>query len=266
MNVEKARNQKHDINKISDQDLAAMRKENPQQFDKIVLGRENPVSDPEAVVNNVIDRAIQKLEEENGIKVDEKRIKKFKAKLSPALSKLDPEYLKGQSDIISSEIQQALYDQKSIGYYFGRNFSVSTSNLATISDNLTAQNQERSDAFGVSTIRSSLMSLASTNTQMEERLSELAVEKAREVKYTASSISSEQLLEMRKENPARFDRIVLGTKQKSVGVVREQEVARGNLVQQARAIGDLPDVRLAKAKATQQQLPLQQRSSGRLER
>ncbi|MDP5020916.1 MAG: hypothetical protein NWP91_04205, partial [Rickettsiaceae bacterium] len=90
LNIEKAANLKQDITNISDQDLVTMRKENPQQFDDIFLNRKNTVSDSQKVVDEVINEAIHKLEEQNGVKVDKDRAQKFKEQLSPALSKLDP--------------------------------------------------------------------------------------------------------------------------------------------------------------------------------
>ena len=91
------------------------------QFDKIVLGRDNPVKEPKAaIIDGIIKGAIDKLKEENGVKLTPEREdylkKKFKKELSPALSKLDPEYLKTHSQTISSDIQKELYENKSTGY------------------------------------------------------------------------------------------------------------------------------------------------------
>lgn len=215
LEVEKAKAVRYDVNKLSDKDLAQMRKENPVQFDKIVLGRDNPIKEPKAaIIDGIIKSAIDKLKEENGVSLTEERQKylkdKFTQELSPALSKLDPEYLQTHSKTISSDIQKELYENKSTGYRFGMAFSVSTESLDIISGGITAKNQQRSNEFEVSTVRSALMTLHPTNTEFEGRLTELAVEKAKATKFKASAITSEDLLAMRKENPARFDKVILG--------------------------------------------------------
>jgi len=135
LEVEKAKASKYNVNKLSDRDLAQMRKENPVQFDKIVLGRDNPVQEPKtAIIDKIINDAIDKLKKENRVSLTEEREKylkdKFTKELSPALSKLDPEYLQTHSKTISSDIQKELYENKSTGYRFGMAFSVSTENLA----------------------------------------------------------------------------------------------------------------------------------------
>lgn len=89
-------------------------------------------------------------------------------------------------------------------------FSVSTESLSFISGGITAKNQQRSNEFEVSTIRSVLMTLHPTNTEFEGRLTNLAIEKAKATKFKASAITGENLLPMREENPARFDKVVLG--------------------------------------------------------
>jgi hypothetical protein len=185
------------------------------QFDKIVLGRDNPVKEPKAaIIDGIIKGAIDKLKEENGVKLTPEREdylkKKFKKELSPALSKLDPEYLKTHSQTISSDIQKELYENKSTGYRFGMAFSVSTESLSFISDGITAKNQQRSNELVISTIRSALTTSYPSNTEFEGRLTNLAVEKAKATKFKAAAITSEDLLAMRKENPARFDKVVLG--------------------------------------------------------
>ncbi|HJK88563.1 MAG: hypothetical protein LF888_01485 [Candidatus Megaira endosymbiont of Mesostigma viride] len=215
LEVEKAKASRYDVNKLSDRDLAQMRKENPVQFDKIVLGRDNPVKEPKAaIIDGIIKGAIDKLKEENGVKLTPEREdylkKKFKKELSPALSKLDPEYLKTHSQTISSDIQKELYENKSTGYRFGMAFSVSTESLSFISDGITAKNQQRSNELVISTIRSALTTSYPSNTEFEGRLTNLAVEKAKATKFKAAAITSEDLLAMRKENPARFDKVVLG--------------------------------------------------------
>lgn len=216
LEVEKAKASRYDVNKLSDRDLAQMRKENPVQFDKIVLGRDNPTKEePKAtIIDKIISEAIDNLKKENGVSLTPEREKylknKFTKELSPALSKLDPEYLKTHSQTISSDIQKELYDNKSTGYRFGMAFSVSTESLSSISGGITAKNQQRSNEFEVSTIRSALATLQPSNSQFEGRLTDLAVEKAKETKFKASAITGENLLAMRKENPARFDKVVLG--------------------------------------------------------
>jgi hypothetical protein len=215
LEVEKAKSVRYDVNKLSDKDLAQMRKENPVQFDKTVLGRDNPVKEPkEAIIDKIISEAIDNLKKENGVSLKPEREKylkdKFTQELSPALSKLDPEYLKKESQAISRDLQKELYDNKSTGYRFGMAFSVSTKSLSSISGGITAKNQQRSNEFEVSTIRSALTTLQPSNTQFEGRLTDLAVEKAKATKFKASAITGENLLAMRKENPARFDKVVLG--------------------------------------------------------
>ena len=170
LEVEKAKASKYNVNKLSDRDLAQMRKENPVQFDKIVLGRDNPVQEPKtAIIDKIINDAIDKLKKENRVSLTEEREKylkdKFTKELSPALSKLDPEYLQTHSKTISSDIQKELYENKSTGYRFGMAFSVSTENLAIISDGITAKNQQRSNELEVSTIRTALTTSYPSNTE-----------------------------------------------------------------------------------------------------
>lgn len=235
LEVEKAKASKYNVNKLSDRDLAQMRKENPVQFDKIVLGRDNPVQEPKtAIIDKIINDAIDKLKKENRVSLTEEREKylkdKFTKELSPALSKLDPEYLQTYSKTISSDIQKELYENKSTGYRFGMAFSVSTENLAIISDGITAKNQQKSNELEVSTIRTALTTSYPSNTEFEKRLTALAVEKAKETKFKASVITSEDLLAMRKENPARFDTVVLGVGKEKTPTGKAQtpiDVAKG---------------------------------------
>lgn len=235
LEVEKAKASKYNVNKLSDRDLAQMRKENPVQFDKIVLGRDNPVQEPKtAIIDKIINDAIDKLKKENRVSLTEEREKylkdKFTKELSPALSKLDPEYLQTHSKTISSDIQKELYENKSTGYRFGMAFSVSTENLAIISGGITAKNQQRSNELEVSTIRTALTTSYPSNTEFEKRLTALAVEKAKETKFKASVITSEDLLAMRKENPARFDTVVLGVGKEKTPTGKAQtpiDVAKG---------------------------------------
>lgn len=235
LEVEKAKASKYNVNKLSDRDLAQMRKENPVQFDKIVLGRDNPVQEPKtAIIDKIINDAIDKLKKENRVSLTEEREKylkdKFTKELSPALSKLDPEYLQTHSKTISSDIQKELYENKSTGYRFGMAFSVSTENLAIISNGITAKNQQKSNKLEVSTIRTALTTSYPSNTEFEKRLTALAVEKAKETKFKASVITSEDLLAMRKENPARFDTVVLGVGKEKTPTGKAQtpiDVAKG---------------------------------------
>ncbi|MFK7968164.1 MAG: hypothetical protein AB8B68_03270 [Rickettsiaceae bacterium] len=200
LGVEKAKALKYDVNSIPDQDLVQMRKENPVQFDKVVFGQDNPIKNPQEVINSVIDKTFDKLKKESGVKLSpakEAHLKeKFTKQLTPSLSKLDPEYLKGQSDIISSNIQKELYKNKSIGYRFGKEFSVSTASLVTVSNSISAENQERSNQFEVKKVQSSLVSLGASNTQFEQRLTDLAVAKAKEVVFSKKDMNAEKLLEM----------------------------------------------------------------------
>ena len=248
LEVEKAKASRYDVNKLSDRDLAQMRKENPVQFDKIVLGRDNPVKEPKAaIIDGIIKGAIDKLKEENGVKLTPEREdylkKKFKKELSPALSKLDPEYLKTHSQTISSEIQKELYDNKSTGYRFGMAFSVSTESLSSISGGITAKNQQRSNEFEVSTIRSALTTLQPSNTQFEGRLTDLAVEKAKETKFKASAITGENLLAMRKENPARFDKVVLGVGKERTPIDLAKTIGAGVREKEKEALSHPPTPR-----------------------
>ena len=109
-------------------------------------------------------------------------------------------------------------------------FSVSTESLAIISGGITAKNQQRSNEFEVSTIRTALTTSYPSNTEFEKRLTALAVEKAKETKFKASVITSEDLLAMRKENPARFDTVVLGVGKEKTPTGKAQtpiDVAKG---------------------------------------
>jgi len=242
LEVEKAKAVRYNVNKLSDQDLAQMRKENPVQFDKTVLGRDNPVKEPkEAIIDKIISEAIDNLKKENRVSLTPEREKylkdKFTQELSPALSKLDPEYLQTNSKKISSDLQKELYENKSSGYRFGMAFSVSTESLATISDGITAKNQKESDALEVSTIRSALMTLHPTNTEFEGRLTNLAVEKAKATKFKASAITGEDLLAMRKENPARFDKVVLGVEKERTPIDLAKDIgAKVNKAKQEEAL------------------------------
>lgn len=236
LEVEKAKASRYDVNKLSDHDLAKMRKENPVQFDKIVLGRDNPTKEKSkaTIIDGIINDAIGKLKEENGVKLTPEREdylkKKFTKELSPSLSKLDPEYLQTHSKTISSDIQKELYENKSTGYRFGMAFSVSTESLSFISGGITAKHQQRSNELEVSTIRTALTTSYPSNTEFEGRLTNLAVEKAKATKFKAAAITSEDLLAMRKENPARFDKVVLGVGKEKTPTGKAQtpiDVAKG---------------------------------------
>jgi len=77
LEVEKAKAVRYDVNKLSDKDLAQMRKENPVQFDKIVLGRDNPTKEKSkaTIIDGIINDAIGKLKEENGVSLTPEREK-----------------------------------------------------------------------------------------------------------------------------------------------------------------------------------------------
>ena len=235
LGVEKAKASKYDVNLISDQDLAQMRKENPVQFDKVVFGKDNPVKNPKEVIDSVIDQAVDKLKTENGVKLSPEKEAdlrvKFKKELTPALSKLDPEYLKKQTDIISSNIQKDLYKNKSIGYSFRQEFSVATENLAKISESITTNYQQSSNQFEVDKVKTLLIDAKKTNTQFEKSLNDLAVEKAKGVVFNPKDMNPENLLEMRKENPARFDKIVLGAGKEKAPIVASKRLS---VVEQAK--------------------------------
>ncbi|CAF2248387.1 unnamed protein product [Rotaria magnacalcarata] len=237
LGVEKAKASKYDVSLISDQDLAQMRKENPVQFDKVVFGKDNPVKNPKEVIDSVIDKAVDKLKTENGVKLSPKKEAylrvKFKKELTPALSKLDPEYLKEQTDIISSNIQKDLYKNKSIGYSFGQEFSVATENLAKISESITTNYQQSSNQFEVDKVKTLLIDTKKTNTQFEKSLTDLAVEKAKGVVFKPKDLNPENLLEMRKENPARFDKVVLGVGKEKAPIVASKRLSA---VEQAKEI------------------------------
>ena len=237
LGVEKAKASKYDVSLISDQDLAQMRKENPVQFDKVVFGKDNPVKNPKEVIDSVIDKAVDKLKTENGVKLSPEKEAylrvKFKKELTPALSKLDPEYLKEQTDIISSNIQKDLYKNKSIGYSFGQEFSVATENLGKISENITANYQQSSNQFEVDKVKTLLIDAKKTNAQFEQSLTDLAVEKAKGVVFKPKDLNPENLLEMRKENPARFDKVVLGVGKEKAPIVASKRLSA---VEQAKEI------------------------------
>tara|TARA_B110000503_G_scaffold143697_1_gene247207 strand:- start:13432 stop:15363 length:1932 start_codon:yes stop_codon:yes gene_type:complete len=249
LGIEKAKAKKYNVNSISEQDLAQIRKKNPIQFDKIVFNQDNPVKNPKEVINSIIDNAIDKLKEENTIKLSPKKeahLKaKFKKNLTPALSKLDPEYLKGQSDIISSNLQKELYNNKSIGYRFGKEFSVSTANLAKISNIIREDNQPSSNQFEITKVQSLLYSSQKTNTQLEKSLTDLDVAKAKKVKFKLKDMSAENLLTMREENPAKFDKIVLGIGKEKTPIISKKLDA----INQAKQIS----VKISKSKATTDQ-------------
>jgi hypothetical protein len=220
------------------------------QFDKIVLGRDNPTKEKSkaTIIDGIINDAIGKLKEENGVSLTPEREKylkdKFTQELSPALSKLDPEYLQTNSKKISSDLQKELYENKSSGYRFGMAFSVSTESLATIPDGITAKNQKESDALEVSTIRSALVTLHPTNIEFESKLTELAVEKAKATKF--SNITGENLLAMRKENPARFDKVVLGVGKERTSIDLAKDIgAKVNKAKQEEALSHPSTPRLS---------------------
>lgn len=238
LGVEKAKASKYDVSLISDQDLAQMRKENPVQFDKVVFGKDNPVKNPKEVIDSVIDKAVDKLKTENGVKLSPEKEAylrvKFKKELTPALSKLDPEYLKEQTDIISSNIQKDLYKNKSIGYSFGQEFSVATENLAKISESITTNYQQSSNQFEVDKVKTLLIDTKKKQIpSLKKSLTDLAVEKAKGVVFKPKDMNPENLLEMRKENPARFDKVVLGVGKEKAPIVASKRLSA---VEQAKEI------------------------------
>jgi len=240
LSLEKANSSNYNMKLMSNQDLAHIRKENPAQFDKVVFGKDTVVINPKEVIESVIDQAVDKLKTKNGIKLSPQKEShlrdKFKKELTPALSKLDPEYLKEQSGRISSDIQKELYKNKSIGYFFGKEFSVAKKNLAKISDSITTKNQQSSNQFEVSKVENLKSEGKQTNTQLEQGLKELAVKKAEEYVFKAKDMTPEKFLEMRKENPARFDKIVLGVGKKQDIIVTSKDVSISALVEKAKSI------------------------------
>ncbi len=78
-----------------------------------------------------------------------------------------------------------------------------------------------------------LSAAAKTNTQLEQSLTDLAVEKAKAVVFTPKDMNTENLLEMRKENPARFDKVVLGVGKEKAPVAVSKELSA---VEQAKEI------------------------------
>jgi hypothetical protein len=240
LSLEKANSSNYNMEIMSNQDLARIRKENPAQFDKVVFGKDTVVTNHEEVIKSVIDQAVDKLKKTNGIKLSpEKEIYlkgKFKKELTPALSKLDPEYLKEQSERISSEIQEELYKNKSIGYSFGQDFSVAKENLVKISDIITTKNQQISNQYEVSKVENLKSEGKQTNTELEQGLKELAVTKAKGAVFKAKDMDAEKLLEMRKQNPAIFDKIVLGVGKKQDPIVTSKEVSISTVLDKAKGI------------------------------
>ncbi len=75
-----------------------------------------------------------------------------------------------------------------------------------------------------------------TNTQLEQGLKELDVKKAEGLVFKAKDMDSQKLLEMRKENPARFDKIVLEVGQEKAPIAVSKKVILSAAVEKARAI------------------------------
>jgi hypothetical protein len=223
LGVEKAKALKYDAAKIPDEDLVRMRRENPEQFDRIVLERAEIVPDRQLVVDLIIDRAVYKLTANNGVTLTPERERdlksKFKEQLTPALSKLDTGFLQDQSENISDNIQKKLYQNRSLGYSFGGQFSVAGKSLVKISNGIIADYQKPSADFELQTLRLGMGASQANNTELEKRLNALAVEKASAVKYNANEITSKDLREIRQQNPTLFDQVVLEKKPAAKQVV-----------------------------------------------
>ena len=230
LGVEKAKASKYDAAKISEDDFVRMRRENPEQFDRVILKRGENAPDLTAVIDGIIVKAVYKLQKENGVKLTPEKVedlkKQIKDNLTPALSKLDSEFLYSQREDISSNIQKQLYKNRPLGYTFGVRFSISDKSLVNISSGIIADYQKPSADFELQAVRLGMGASHANNTELAKRLNELAVEKARAVKYDVNDISSEALLKIRKENPALFDKVVLGkepaAKQVVAAPVQEQ--------------------------------------------
>jgi hypothetical protein len=72
-----------------------------------------------------------------------------------------------------------------------------------------------------------------TDTDLGQGLTNLAVEKAKAVVFTPKDMNTENLLEMRKENPARFDKVVLGVGKEKAPILASKRLSA---VEQAKEI------------------------------
>lgn len=168
-------------------------------------------SSENADIINVIKQTTRKVEEEHNLKTTQARENKILKDISPALSKLDPEYLAQYSDVISHQLAKSLREQ---GTYMGRargELRVSEANRARIADNLLKDHLAASEKFVYDKIRAGIYKQELTNTQIANRLNEFAkATGAREVYSTSNIPSDNELVQIRKANQKLFDNLVLG--------------------------------------------------------
>lgn len=171
----------------------------------------------------IVLRSIKKLEKENGYTISEDQAKRIVNKLSPALAELDPEYLKKNFEAISGEIQKEVVAKSTVTASVLGGIYIREKNLDKIAHKLSDTHLDRSDKMQIDKITQSLLYPPLNNEQIETRLTELEIEKAKSIKYDVNKLSDHDLAKMRKENPGQFDKIVLGrdnpTKEKSKATI-----------------------------------------------
>ncbi|MEM6339320.1 MAG: hypothetical protein AAF673_05305, partial [Pseudomonadota bacterium] len=205
--LEKQKFQQSDLQSLKD---SATKVSN--QFQKILNENEK-----EAGIVSVIQKTTRKIEEDHSLKTTKARERKILKDISPALSKLDPEYLAQYSDVISTQLAKSLREQ---GTYIGRakgELRVSKANRKYIADNLLKNHLATSEKFALEKATGGIFRQQLTNTQIADKLNEFA--KATGVKevYNTSNIPSDkELVQIRKTNQKLFDNLVLGSRQEKV--------------------------------------------------
>lgn len=149
----------------------------------------------------------------SGVNVSESQAKMIVDKLSPALEKLDPEYIKQNSAVMVNQIQKAVTERSMVTSSVLGGLYIRERNLDKIANELSGIHLGASDQFQITKINEAIYGLKPE--AMVDRLSKLDIEQAKAKKYDIDNMSPEVLKGIRRENRELFDRTVFKREESS---------------------------------------------------
>ncbi len=173
---------------------------------------------PEKKINTeislpIISKAIDAVLKEKNAKIKPEQLAEIKNKLLPALSDLDPEYLKSHKNSLTKELTNHLANKGNTSLW-NKNFTIDSSKLEKLSMEVKRVEERKSNKFVEEKIKLSISSHVMPNSVLTTKLSEFLAENNAEIKLKPDdikSITNQQLVELRKINPESFDKTLFPT-------------------------------------------------------
>ncbi len=161
-------------------DKSKLTTENIEVFTKRLNNDLEKIPTREIVANSIVRDALKKLEKEGDYKISESQSQKIADKLSTALAKLDSEYLKKYSSVISADIQKEILDKSTVTSNIFGGVYIRESNLDRVADNLLEKRLAASDKYQIDIIN------GKKDSEIATKLSELSLEKANSSNYNVN--------------------------------------------------------------------------------